>query len=222
MVPRLTRRGLLQATGAAVATGLAGCELRHEPKTETTQTTAAGRDRTTPSYGAVGPNANETDNGTGNGADGGTATTPTKTVTPGRTFSFEVDNVMAPEELERAPGVEAGTPAVVTIDVEENWSDGTEKTLFETQFELPPETSRTFEDAFTTKRNGPSYIVRAIMEQYPNGEPSNAGNRSDARRFTPGSFNDPGGTTFRIRIADFRDDEDPLAPYFGMDVKGEQ
>ncbi|MEF8855457.1 MAG: hypothetical protein V5A24_08210 [Haloarculaceae archaeon] len=218
MVPDYTRRRLLQATGVTLASGLAGCEVRHEPATETTrQTTPLEADRTTPSYGDVGPNADD-----GNeSSDGGDARTdtPTKTVTAGRTFSVEVESSITAEDLRKAD-LDPDTPTTITIIVEKNWSDGTEERPFDEQVELAPGATRSVPDAFTTKRHGPSYIVRAKLESVPGEENARSSNLSDARRFTPGGFNEPEGTTFRIWVGDFEDD-DRIRPYVGLDVPTE-
>jgi hypothetical protein len=221
MVPDQTRRRVLQATGVAVAAGLAGCEVRYDPVTEPTGTTgSAGDGPTTPSYGDVGPNADDGNGTGGDGSAGDGTPTATKTVTAGRTFSFEVENTITAENLREAPDVPENATVTVSIIVEENWDDGTENRPFEEQVELGPSGSRRFAEAFTAKRNGPGYIVRTRLEEAPGIENQRSRNLSDARRFTPGGFGEPAGTTFSVTVTSFEND-DVIRPTIALRVPAE-
>ena len=235
MVPSTTRRRLLQVGGIALASGLAGCELRHDPVTETTTTTdrfgdgggggdgQGGGGASDDGSGGGGQNGNgQSDEGQPSDGDGTTRTpTPTRTVTPDRTFTVEVENKITAEDLERSTTVPAGTPATVTMVAEENWSDGTEKRVFDRTIDLDPGESRRFPEAFTTKLYGPNYIMRTRLEEFPGERKVVVRSLSDARRFTPGGYNDPGGTTFRIVVGDGKDGA-VFAPYVIMGVPGEE
>ncbi len=215
MPPRQTRRAHLRATGVALAAGLAGCRLEHDPVTETaTQGETTDNDRTTPSYGDVGPNA-----------DNETRTTPpttaTKTVTEDRSFTLDVRNGITQEKLEEDDDAPADATATVFIDIEENWDDGTETALFERTLELGPGEERTFAEAFRTKLHGPSYVARAKLEEWPGKYDARSRSLSDARRFTPGGFNDPAGSRFRITVQGLVR-EGAIVPAISLDVPAEE
>lgn len=215
MCPRTTRRTLLQSAGLAGVAGLAGCQLRQVDPTTSTPTPGFGQpEQNTPTPGAA---------VAGDGSDG-TATTPptagqpsdgssgevgnggTPTRTAGRTFSFEVTNGITAEDLEPVDGRSTETPVQLLLDVEARDNDG-EETVFQRELALPPETSETIEDAFTTIRNGPQYIVRAVFEQFDVEGRQRSANRSDAMRFTPGGFGGPSGTRLDVDVTDLADEE---------------
>lgn len=205
MPPRTSRRRALQAAGIALATGLAGCELkRRTPSTTTTD----GEPTTAP--------RTDTGGGTGTTPTGTRTTTATPTVGPGRTYTAVVENTIASSALAKLPDVPADVAATVTFDVEQT-RRGTETTLFERTIDLPPGETRRFEDAFSTKTNGPSYVVRAKMEKFREVEGPVFRNLSDARRFEEGGFQSPPGTTFEVTIGS-TEVQETLVPALRMDV----
>lgn len=185
--PRPTRRALLLGTAAALAAGLAGCEFRHVPATDTTSEAPPGGGSTlTGDRGST--------------QDGSRSPTPTKTVTSGRTFSVDVTNRITSDDLRRT-GLDPELPATVTVIVEEQWSDGTENELYRKRLDVAPGSERSLGDVFTAKRHGPSYIVRTKLKEYPGDRRVMARDGSAVHRFTPGGYGSPAGTTFEIVVA---------------------
>ncbi len=178
MVPTPSRRALLQTTGVALAAGLAGCELKRVDE-------------------------NESDSGADD-SSGGDGNTPT-TVPPDASYHLQVSNEITPADLEPVEDLATDTAATVHVDVDKNYMDRDDETVFERTLELAPEESRTFEDVFSTEADGPEHVVAAELEPFRDEDDRGPGGRmslTSAERFEPGGFGAPTSRTFTVRVMD--------------------
>lgn len=143
--------------------------------------------------------------------ENGPAAGPTST-----TYSFELRNEIASKELEAYPPIDGTPPAALTVTVEANLPDGSEETIVNESFEVPPGETRTLADAFTTKTDGTSYIVSVSLGKFQRYEEFGhaAENHSAGHRFTPGGYGQPTGSTFVATVTE----TEPKGQYFQAKV----
>ena len=215
MVPSPSRRTLLQASGVALATGLAGCSLKYDPVTETTTTRQRFGDVTDGNDGSDGQatdgaeNGNQDDkaadgqdgqasggqsNGDSDGqADGGT---PEGVVT----YDVTLRNAITKSDLRPAADVAADAPAKLVVRTEVNYDDRDREVIFERSVDLEPGDTRNIEGAFTTEETGVEHVVRAELTPFRDRENDRMVKMSHtaAERFTPGGFGGPKSDTFYV------------------------
>jgi hypothetical protein len=211
MVPDARRREVLLATGVVVAT-TAGCTIRRIEDTERAQgaTTRAGGD-------AGGTDGAE-DGGDDGGGAGGTGTTGSEadgndadTGVDGGTYGFLVRNEISVEDLDPYPPIDGRPPAEISLTVEARPEDEeAASVIFDREFEMPPESTRRFEEAFTASRDETAYVISLSLgefERYDEFEHS-AEYHSAGYRFTTGGFGVPEDSTFLVTIRDIREAPD--------------
>lgn len=156
------------------------------------------------------------------GCSFGSSSDGTSTTDAGETYSIEVRNDITSADIEAMPYLvdddrtpENGSgvvtthlspdePARIRVEAARSVMGQEDPVLFERDLELPPETSRTFEDAFTTEPGGDTYVLIATLERFL--EYEGAGPTYVRQyRFRPGEFNTPEDDTFLVRAYD----EDP-------------
>jgi len=147
----------------------------------------------------------------------------TTSAASGRTYAFEVENEIEASALEAYPPIDGTPPAVVTLIVEANRPDGAEETIFEQEFDLPPASSRRFEDAFETRADGTSYIVTTKLGEFQRYEAfgHDAEFHSAGHRFTPGGYGQPSGSTLEVTVTETEPKGQYFKPHIQLHVPGE-
>jgi hypothetical protein len=204
MVPTPSRRTLLEASGALLATGLAGCTLK---RVDDGSDGGSGGDGTEDGSGDGGSNA-ATDGQTGDSGDDGQPT-------GAGTYDLVVENLIAPADLDPVEELSTDAPARVDVEVTANDDEGDE-VLFERSLDLAPEESRTFEEAFTTVADNPEHVVAAELGEMLDRRQQFGSSHSSADRFTPGGFGAPETDTFYVSVRDGTRGDD-FEPYVGVD-----
>lgn len=204
MVPSPSRRTLLRTTGLALTAGLAGCELRHRSDDASGDGSGDGAAGDGPDDDGSSGNSDGS-TGDGTSGDGGQST-----VEPGSSYDIVVENRISGDDLEPVEDLASDTPATLTVDVDANYSDRDDEVLFEETFDLAPEQTRTFEDAFETDPEGPEYVVGAELEPFREADtgPTSKMSLTAAHRFNPAGFQAPKSATFYVLVMDGEEGEE--------------
>ena len=222
MVPSPSRRTLLEASGALLATGLAGCTLKRVDDESDGGSGSDGADGRS-AVGGDGQSSDGTEGASGNGSDGGSnAATDGQTGDSGDdeqptgagTYDLVVENLIAPADLGPVEELSRDAPARVEVEVTANEDEG-DVVLFERSLDLAPEESRTFEEAFTTVADNPEHIVAADLGEMLDRGQQFGSSHSSADRFTPGGFGAPETDTFYVSVRDGARGDD-FEPYIGV------
>lgn len=147
----------------------------------------------------------------GNESGGGDGDGTPTTVAPGTTFDLVFENKITTKDLERASDLAADTPATVVLRIVENYEER-EETIFERTVDLMAEKSQTIEDAFSTRADGPEYIVSAALESFVDPDSQSLpSTHTSAFRFTPGAFGAPTAPRFWVTVHE--GEEDSFRPF---------
>lgn len=195
MVSHPSRRTLLRATGIAVTTGMAGCQLKHRSD----------------DAGSGGGGS-----GDGGGSNGGAQTATS--VPPDASFDIVVRNDITAGDLKPVTDLAQDAKATITVDVERNYMDKDDEIIFEQTVELGPDSKRTFEDAFSTSKGGPQHVVGAKLEPFREEDQDATSKMSitSASRFEPGGFQAPTSTTWYVSVQD-GEPRDPFEPWIQVE-----
>lgn len=176
MSPQSSRRALLRAASAAMATGMAGCSIRR-----TTSESA--------------PTPGET---AADGAADGADRQDTPVSEPETTYAIVVRNRLEADDFETVSELSGPEPAAVRLRV--STLDPTdEQTLFERSLEVRTGRSKRFAQAFTIRSDGSTYAISARVDPFVQGAP-----RADTRRagltLVPGSESELSNNSIAIEV----------------------
>lgn len=101
-----------------------------------------------------------------------------------RGFGIEIRNELTETDFETTDQIEEPAPVTVHVRVENVDSDQ-ERANFERTTEVPPETTRTFENAFMVLEDSSLYSMGVEMEPLVEGGLSSNRTRRDSHSFTP-------------------------------------
>ena len=201
MSPHTTRRSYLHAIGATTLGGLAGCIKSGGPETTTGS-------QSTPNQ----------DNNDGTQTNGGTTREQATTVT-GRTYDITVQNALRPDEMKSDHNYDSLVPAKFEIAAYRNPDEGEDTILFEKNPEIPPDSTQTYEDAFSTEPDGTQYVLKATLTNLQKGAIPSRLDFEKYYRFTPGGFQWPSGDTLSVTVQNAPDQPEGFLPFFTVDAE---